>query len=257
MGLAREYTLTELMIVEGARNLQNGQVVFVGTGLPVAASVLAQRTHAPDLIVIAETGPVAPSVLPNVMAVSDPRIWHKAVRIGSLVDVLGAILQRGLCDVGFLGGAQIDQYGNLNSTCIGDWEEPKVRLVGSGGASDIASCARRTMVITRHERRRFVPRCDYITSPGFLDGPGARERAGLPGGGPDRIITDLGVMGFHPDSKKMMVLSLHPGVSFEDVQEKTAFPLLQADSVGETEPPQEDVLEILRNEVDPAGTYLK
>lgn len=257
MGIAREYSLTELMIVEGARNLKNGQVVFVGTGLPVASSVLAQRTHAPELIVIAETGPVAPSVLPNVMAVSDPRIWHRAVRIGSLMDVLGGILQRGLCDVGFLGGAQIDRYGNLNSTCIGDWHRPKVRLVGSGGASDIASCARRTLVITRHEKRRFVPRCDYITSPGFLDGPGARERAGLPGGGPDRIITDLGVMGFHPETKEMMVLSLHPGVAFEDVQEETAFPLLKADSIEETDPPGDDVLKILRNDVDPGGTYLK
>ena len=257
MVLARDYTLTELMIVEGARNLENGQVVFVGTGLPVASSILAQRTHAPGLVVIAETGPVAPSVLPDVMAVSDPRIWYKAVRIGSLVDVLGGILQRGLCDVGFLGGAQIDRYGNLNSTCIGDWHHPKVRLVGSGGASDIASCAKRTLVITRHEKRRFVPRCDYITSPGFLDGPGARERAGLPGGGPDRIITDLGVMGFHPDTKEMMVLSLHPGVSFDDVQKETGFDLLRADSIEETRPPTEEVLEILRNEVDAHGTYLK
>ncbi len=249
------YSLNELMIVEGARHLSDGQIVFVGTGLPVASSVLAQRTHAPGLIVIAETGPVAPSVLPGVMAVSDPRIWYRAVRIGSLVDVLGCILQRGLCDVGFLGGAQIDRYGNLNSTSIGDPERPKVRLVGSGGASDIAACAKKTLVITRHERRRFVERCDYITSPGFLDGPGARERAGLTGGGPEKIITDLGVMCFHPETRQMMIEQLHPGVTVEQVQEQTGFELPPAGDIGETEPPEAQILEVLRREVDPHGTY--
>lgn len=252
---ATDYSPQELMVTEAARYLKDGQVVFVGTGLPVAASVLAQRSHAPDLVVIAETGPVAPRVLPGVMAVSDPRIWHRAVRMGSLSDVLGALLQRGLCDVGFLGGAQIDRYGNLNSTSIGDWKRPKVRLVGSGGASDIAVSAKKILVITRHEKRRFVPRCDYITSPGFIDGPGARERAGLPGGGPEYIVTDLGVMGFHPETKEMMVVKLHPGVTFEEVQKNTGFPLLKADDIGVTEPPSPESLRLLREEVDPHGTY--
>jgi len=252
-----DYTLTELMIVEGARQLADGQVVFVGTGLPVAASMLAQQTHAPNLVVIVETGPVAPIVLPGTMAVSDPRIWHRAVRLGSLIDVLGGVLQRGLCDVGFLGGAQIDRYGNLNSTCIGDWANPKVRLVGSGGASDIAANARRTLMITRHEKRRFVERCDYVTSPGFLDGPGARERVGLTGNGPEQIITDLGVMGFHPEKREMMVVKLHPGVEFETIQEHTGFPLLKADDLKETEPPTAEQLELLRNEIDPRGVYRK
>lgn len=249
------YSAQELMIAEASRYLEDGQVVFVGTGLPVAASVLAQRSHAPDLVVIAETGPVAPEVLPGVMSVADPRIWHRSVKIGSLVDVLGALLQRGLCDVGFLGGAQIDRFGNLNSTSIGDWKKPKVRLVGSGGASDIAVSARKILVITRHEKRRFVPRCDYITSPGFIDGPGARERAGLPGGGPEFIVTDLGVMGFHPETKEMMVVKLHPGVTFEEVQENTGFPLLRADRIEETDPPTAEQLRLLREEVDPHGTY--
>lgn len=250
-----EYTLNELMIVEGSRYLEDGQVVFVGTGLPVAASVLAECTHAPGLIIISETGTVAPTVLPGVMAVSDPRIWYRAIRVGSLVDVLGCILQRGLCDVGFLGGAQIDRYGNLNSTWIGDPATRALRLVGSGGASDIAACAKKTLIITRHEKRRFVERCDYVTSPGFLDGPGARERVGLTGGGPDKIITDLGVMGFHPETKQMMVEKLHPGVTFERVQEQTGFPLLQADAISETEPPDERTLAVLRTQVDPYRTY--
>jgi acyl CoA:acetate/3-ketoacid CoA transferase beta subunit len=252
-----DYTLAELMIVEGARCLHDGQVVFVGTGLPVAATMLAERTHAPGLILIAETGTIAPQVLPGVMAVSDPRICYRAVRIGSLLDVLGCILQRGLCDVGFLGGAQIDRYGNLNSTSIGDPCRPTARLVGSGGASDIAACAKKTLIITRHERRRFVERCDYLTSPGFLDGPGARERAGLLGGGPERIITDLGVLGFHPETKQMMVEKLHPGVTFEALQEQTGFPLLRAGGVAETEPPDAATLAVLRHEVDPHGTYAR
>ncbi len=251
------YSLLEMMIVEGARHLADGEVVFVGTGLPVASSMLAQQTHAPDLVVIAETGPVAPSVLPGVMAVSDPRIWHKAVRIGSLLDVLGCVLQRGLCDVGFLGGAQIDRFGNLNSTLIGDHARPKVRLVGSGGASDIAASARKILIITRHEKRRFVSRCDYITTPGYLDGPGARERVGLTGGGPEAIITDLGVMGFHPETREMMVTKLHPGVSFDDIQETTGFPLLRAPKIHQTEPPDHEILQLLRDEIDPHRTYIK
>ena len=253
---APPYTATELMIVEGSRHLEDGQVVVVGTGLPVAATVLAEYTHAPNLVIIAETGSVAPTVLPGVMAVSDPRICYRAMQVGSLVDVLACVLQRGLCDVGFLGGAQIDRYGNLNSSWIGSGgDRPRVRLVGSGGASDIAACATRTLIITRHEKRRFVERCDYVTSPGFLDGPGARERYGLPGGGPERIITDLGVMRFHPTTKQMMVEKLHPGVTLERIQEQTGFELLHADTITETEPPDAHTLEVLRTRVDPHRTY--
>lgn len=254
---ARKWSLTELMIVEGSRYLEDGQVVFIGTGLPMAACLLAQMTHAPNLIAIAETGPVAPNILPGPMGVGDPRMWHKAFRMGSILDVLGAVLQRGMCDVGFLGGVQIDPYGNLNSTLIGDFDNPKVRLVGSGGASDIAACARRILVITRHEKRRFVPKCDYVTTPGFLDGPGAREKAGLPGGGPYKVITDLCVMGFHPDTKRMMVEKLHPGVTLESVVENTGFQLEVAPWLDTTEPPAPDVLAVLRERIDPHGVYLK
>jgi len=253
--MSPDYTLRELMVIEGARSLSDGQVVFVGTGLPVLASMLAQRTHAPNLVLIIETGPFAPAVLPGAMAVSDPRIWHGAHRLGSLLEVLGGVLQRGLCDVGFLGGAQIDRYGNLNSTCIGDPAAPKVRLVGSGGASDIASNARKVYVITRHERRRFVERCDYITSPGFLSGGEERAAQQLPGSGPELIITDLGVMGFQAESKEMTVLKLHPGVPLEQIQSNTGFPLRVSDHLDMTEPPERDELVLLRS-LDVDGTYL-
>ena len=152
----------------------------------------------------------------------------------------------------FLGGAQIDAYGNLNSTVIGDYAAPKVRFPGSGGANDFASFCWRTLVITQHDRRRFVERLDFLTTPGYLTGPGAREAAGLPEGcGPYRVITDLALMGFNEGSKRMQVESLHPGVTFEQVQEQTGFELLKASQVGETKPPREEELRVLRGEVDP------
>lgn len=252
-----DYSLTELMIVEGARALEDEQVVFVGTGLPMAACMLAQKTHAPGLVLVAETGPINPEVLPGTMGVSDPRTWHGAVSIEPLLDVLGGVLQRGLCDVGFLGGAQVDRYGNLNSTCIGDWHEPRVRLVGSGGASDIAACAGKTYLMMLHERRRFVERCDYITSPGFLSGPGCRDQYNYPGAGPELVITDLGVFGFHSETKQLMAKKLHPGISLEQVEERTGFALEVAEELATTEPPTVELLEVLRTEVDPRGTYTR
>lgn len=253
--LAKDYSLQELMVVEGSRYINDGEVVFVGTGLPIVATMLAQRTHAPNLVFVVETGPIAPIVEPIPLSVSDPKIFNKAVKLGSLRDVLGCILQRGLCDVGFIGGAQIDQYGNVNSTVIGDYLRPKVRLPGSGGANDIASHAKRVLIMTVHEKRRFPPKCDYITSPGYIDGPEAREAAGLRGGGPDKVITDLCVMDFEPSSKRMRVIKLMPGVSIEQVKENTGFEPLVAEKLTVVEPPSEEQIRLLREEIDPKNIY--
>jgi glutaconate CoA-transferase, subunit B len=158
---------------------------------------------------------------------------------------------RGQVDYAFLGGAQIDKYGNINSTCIGDYHKPKVRFPGSGGANDFASLCWRTMIMTVHSKTRFVETCDFITSPGFLTGDGAREAAGLPEGGPYKIITDLGVMGFDEKTKAMRIDALHPGVDVEKVQSETGFELIVPDEIGRTEPPTDEDLRILRDEVDP------
>ncbi len=187
-----EYALDELMVVEASRHIADGDVVMVGTGLPMVASLLALKSHAPNMCYVVETGPVAPDVIPTPTSVSDARVMHRAVRFGSLLDALGGILQRGMADVAFLGGAQIDQFANVNSTVIGDYERPKVRFPGSGGANDLASHAGKILIITRHEKRRFPERCDFITSPGYIDGPEGRKNAGLPQPYPDiTVITEL------------------------------------------------------------------
>ncbi|MFQ5896584.1 MAG: CoA-transferase subunit beta, partial [Nitrospinota bacterium] len=220
----RGYTSQELMTVAGARELRDGELAFIGGGLPVASAMLAQRTGAPNLVIICETGPIGPEILPSPGCISDPKLWHRASRHGTLREAL-AFLQQGRVDVGFLTGAQVDRYGNLNSTVLAPGTPQEVRFAGSGGANDIASLARRTLIILRHERRRFPERVDYVTSPGFLDGPGARARADLPGKGPSRVITDLGVMDFDPESCAIRLRQLHPGVRAEEVREQTGFDL--------------------------------
>lgn len=245
------YTSIELMICAAARVLEDGKVVVVGTGIPCAVAMLAQRTHAPNLTVMFEAGGVAP-ILPTMpISVGDSRTFYRGLMATSMAEIM-QMCQRGLVDYTFLGGAQIDPYGNLNSTVIGSYERPKVRLPGSGGACDLASFCWRTLVVTKHDPRRFVPRLDFLTTPGYLTGPGAREAAGLPSEtGPYRVITDLAVMGFHPSTKRMMVLSLHPGISLEQVRAATSFDLELADPLAETPLPSEQQLRILREEVDP------
>src|SRR6476469_6727759 len=228
----------ELMICCAARELEDGKTVAVGTGLPCAAAMLAQRHTAPNRVILFEAGGVAPQLPTMPVSVGDSTTFHRAVMATSMADVM-QFCQRGLVDATFLSGAQIDPYGNLNSTLIGtEYARPKVRLPGSGGANDLASLCWRILVITPHDRRRFVEKVDFITTPGYLTGPGAREAAGLPPGtGPYRVITDLAVLGFDDAKKQMQVQSLHPGVSFEDVQQNTGFPLLRHDPLGETAPP--------------------
>src|SRR5207247_4548227 len=187
-------------------------------------AMLAQRIHAPNLTVFFEAGGVAPQLPTMPISVGDSRTFHRARMATSMADVMETC-QRGLMDYTFLGGGQIDAYGNLNSTMIGgDYRRPKVRFPGSGGANDLASLCWRILVVTNHDRRRFVEKLDFLTTPGYLTGPGAREKAGLPPGtGPYRVITDLGVMGYHEETKRMQVVSLHPGISLDQVRDSTAF----------------------------------
>jgi glutaconate CoA-transferase subunit B len=249
-----KYNAMELMICCAARLLEDGRTVAVGTGVPCAAAMLAQRTTAPNLVIFFEAGGVGPQLPTMPISVGDSRTFHRAVMATSMADVMETC-QRGLMDYTFLGGAQIDPYGNLNSTVIGNnYTRPKVRLPGSGGASDLASFCWRILVVTNHDRRRFVEKVDFITTPGYLTGPGAREAAGLPPGtGPYRVITDLAVMGYAEDTRRMRVLSLHPGVTIEQVRVNTGFDLTVAEPVATTPPPSDAELVILREEVDPLG----
>ena len=255
--MSSEYTLNELMIIEAARHIRDGETVFVGTGMPMVAAMFAQKTHAKNMCFVVETGPISPEALPVPTSVSDPKAMHRAAKLGTLREVLGCLLQRGMVDVGFLGGAQIDHYGNINSTVIGDYQRPKVRFPGSGGANDIASLAKRILVIAPHEKRRFPERCSYVTSPGYLDGPEARKKAGLKSLYPDlTVVTDLAVMSVDKTDGRLKVSKLMPGVTFEKVRESTEFKVEAASSMAQVPVPAADELRILRDEVDPGREYL-
>jgi glutaconate CoA-transferase, subunit B len=252
------YTPIELMIACAARVLEDGRTVAVGTGVPCAAAMLAQKTHAPNLVICFEAGGVAPKLPTMPISVGDSRTMYKAVMATSMAEVM-QFCQRGMMDYTFLSGAQIDPYGNLNSTLIGGtYQKPKVRLPGSGGACDLASFCWRTLIIMRHDPKKFVEKLDFLTTPGYLTGPGAREAAGLPrGSGPHRVITELAVLDFHATTRRMRVLSLHPGVTRGQVDAATGFRLEETDSVAETAPPTDEELRLLREEVDPAGYVLR
>jgi len=242
----------ELMTCCAARLLEDGCTVAVGTGVPCATAMLAQRTHAPHLGIVFEAGGIGPLLPTMPISVGDSRTFYRGLMATSMADVMETC-QRGLIDYAFLGGAQIDAYGNLNSTMIGDdYTRPKVRLPGSGGANDLASFCRRIMVVTNHDSRRFVEKLDFLTTPGYLTGPGAREAAGLPpASGPHRVVTDLAVLDFDEQTKRMRVASLHPGVRLQQVQEATGFSLTALNPLTTTLPPTDLELQILRQEVDP------
>jgi acyl CoA:acetate/3-ketoacid CoA transferase beta subunit len=253
--MTTEYTPTELLAYVAAGLLEDGKSVFVGTGLPMIATMLAQRTHAPNLLVIFEAGGIGPQMPVLPISVGDSRTFYRAVAASSMHDVMSAS-QSGYLDYGFLGAAQIDRYGNLNTTIIGEWERPKVRLPGSGGANDVGSLCWRTIIVMRQDKRRFVEQLDFLTTPGYLDGPGARERAGLPADtGPYRVITQLGLYGFDEQSRRMTLLATHPGITVEDIRANSGFELIIPDEVGTTEPPSPEVRGILR-EIDPTGMVI-
>ena len=242
----------ELMICAASKLLEDGAVVVVGTGAPCAAAMLAQKTSAPNLTLMFEAGGVGPLLPSMPISVGDSRTFYHGLMATSMNDIMETC-QRGMVDYSFLGGAQIDMFGNLNSTLIGaDYVNPQVRLPGSGGANDLGSLCWRILVITPHDPRRFVEKVDFITTPGYLSGPGAREAAGLPPGtGPYKVITDLCILGYDDRTKRMQVDSLHPGVTLKTVRERTSFELLVKNPLGTTPEPNADDLAILRNEVDP------
>jgi len=253
---AKKYTLTELMAVAAAREIKDREIVFAGTGLPMLGAMLAQHTNAPNCVIVFEAGAVDCKLAHLPMSVGDPRTMRFASTATGLLDVFSTVLQRGFIDVGFLGGAQVDMYGNINTTCIGEYGHPEVRFPGSGGSGDIACLSKRTIIIAVHEKRRFPERCDYITSPGLIDGPDGRKRAGLPWGGPSAVITTLGVLRFDELTKRAYLASYHPGVTPEQVQENTGFEL-DVSRGEETEPPAEAEIRVLREKVDPEGIFLK
>ncbi len=251
------YTPTELLICTAARLMEDGATAFIGTGIPMLAASLAQKMHAPNLIPVFEFGGTGAILKRLPRAVGESRTFYRAIAASGICDIIETA-QRGFIEYGFLGGAQIDPYGNLNSTVIGGTHDrPQVRLPGSGGGNDVGSHCWRTIILMQHERRRFVEKVDFITTPGYLTGPGAREAAGLPPGtGPYRVVTSLAVLGFHPETKRMMLLQLQPGVTVEQVRQNTGFELLIADRLEENEPPTPEELRILREEVDPERLYI-
>jgi glutaconate CoA-transferase subunit B len=249
------YSQNELMIAAAARELKGARVAFVGVGLPNIVCNLAQRSHSPDLELVYEAGVFGarPARLP--LSIGDPTIVTGSASAMGMSDLFQFYLQRGLIDVGFLGAAQIDRFGNINTTVIGDYHKPKVRLPGSGGAAEIAVLCQRILVITRLSKRAFAPRVDFITSPGFLEGGDAREKLRVRGRGPEAVITDLCILRFADDTHEMIVTSLHPGVTREQVQENIGWQVRFADAPATTPPPDEQELRLIREELDPRGLY--
>jgi glutaconate CoA-transferase subunit B len=239
-----------------ARQLAGVTSVFAGVGIPLLSAVLAQKTHAPDLTIVVEGGTIGPQILPGRLPIStnEMRGAYRAQMLPGITDTF-LFAQRGFLDVGFVGGAQIDRYGNLNSSLVGPFKTPKVRLPGSGGANDIASLCRQIIVVTMHERRRFVSKVDFVTSPGFLNGSDSRRQSGLLFGRVSRIVTNLGIMGFDAQMKVVRLESLNPDVSVQEVVENTGFDLLIPDGIPVTEPPQESELDLLRS-IDPERKFI-
>ena len=251
-----DYTSAELLTINAARLLRDGDRVFVGVGLPNLACNLARRTHAPNLLMIYEAGVIGaqPARLP--LSIGDPTLVSGALSVCSMYDIFSFYLQRGNVDVGFMGGAQIDKFGNINATMIGDYAHPKVRLPGSGGSMEIAAWANRCYLLTPHSKRRFPERLDFRTSAGFLSGKAERQAANLRGGGMLAVVTDLGLM--EPDENGELILTaLHPGVTAEQACANTGWDLKVAATLRTTPPPSPEELRILREDLDPQGIYLK
>jgi glutaconate CoA-transferase, subunit B len=249
------YTPSEMMIVAAARALAGVRTVFVGVGLPNIACNLARHTVAPDLELIYEAGVYGarPARLP--LSIGDPTLVSGATAVISMADMFGLYLQGGRVEVGLLGGAQVDRYGNLNTSVIGPYDAPKIRLPGSGGACEIAIHARRLFYIMRLSRRAFVERLDFQTSPGHLTGGDARQALGLPGGGPELVITDKALFDFDTPEREMRLVSLHPGVTLDAVRAEIGWALRTPETIAETPAPSDEELRLIRLELDPQGMY--
>jgi glutaconate CoA-transferase subunit B len=240
------YTRDEIMTVTAARQLQDGAVCFVGIGLPSAACNLARQTHAPGLVLIYESGTVdtKPMVLP--LSIGDGELAETASCVVPLPEVFTFYLQGGRVDVGFLGAAQIDRFGNLNSTVIGDYAAPRVRLPGAGGAPEIATHAGEILILMRQSQRSFVEKLDFQTTPGFLGGGGERGRLGFPGAGPRKVITDYGLLEPDPATEELVLTSTYPGIGIEEVRDATGWPLKVASQVTELDEPTDEEISALR-----------
>lgn len=247
-----DYALKEMMTIMAAREIQNGDIVFCGTGISMVAAMAAKQINAPESIIFFETGAIDSKLEEIPMAVADPRVMYGAASNGGLLEAFATMqnLHTGKRVIGILGAAQVDIYGNLNSTCIGDYHHPKIRFSGSGGACDVASFVPRCLIFMQHEKRKFPITLDYLTSPGYLDGPGARERAGLLPGGPTAVITNLGLLYFDDKSKEMYLAYYYPGVTPQQILDKMEFSVDVSRAV-EAEPPTDRELTILRGKVDP------
>lgn len=249
-------TANELLAVMGARALRDNTTVFAGVGAPMMACALAQRTHAPGLTMVVEGGIVGPEWKPGELPIStnEMRAGYRAQMLPGITDAF-LLAQRGFLDVGFIGGAQIDQYGNLNTSAIGGYDKPAVRLPGSGGANDIISLCKEVMILTVHEKRRFTDRVDFVTSPGYLSGGDARRKSGLLFGGVSRMVTTLGIFDVEPTTRRLRLAAVHPGITVADVHANTGFEVLVSESLATTEPPTPKELEILRM-LDPRRQFI-
>ena len=248
---SKDYNVFELMAVVAAREIEDGAFIYIGTGIPMLAASLAQNMHAPNIVPVFEAGGIAPQMPTLPLSVGCSRTTYRAIRTCDMPEVF-EMAQLGIAHYAFLGGAQVDKYGNLNATVKGQYNAPDVRWPGSGGANAFGSLCWRTMIIMNHEKRRFVEKVDFITTPGFIDGHGAREREGLPPGtGPYRVFTDKALLDFEEKTKRMRLVGLLPGVLVEDVVENTGFDLLIKEDIINVPPPTEKELRILREKVDP------
>jgi glutaconate CoA-transferase subunit B len=250
----RDYNMPELMAATAAREIQDGELAFIGVGMPLMAATVAKFSHAPNFNMMVEYGAMGPAPLRLPMCVDCAVNNERAYFAGSQREVMGA-QQAGFVDVACISGAQIDKYGNLNSTAIGDYYAPKVRLAGSGGANDLASSAGRTIIMMRQDGRNFVNEVDYLTSPGHLSGPGAREKAGLVGSGPAAVITTMGVYRFDAETREMYLEKIHPGVDIENIKKAVQWDLAISPHLTETELPTEEQIMIMRT-LDPLAVYL-
>jgi glutaconate CoA-transferase subunit B len=253
----KNYTKREMMAVAAAREIRDGDIVFCGTGISMLAAMAAKHISAPSSVIFFETGAIDSRLEEVPLAVGDPRVMFATCVNGGLADAFATMQNRftGRQVVGIMGAAQIDIYGNLNSTVIGDYDAPTVRFSGSGGACDVASFVSRTIIFMQHAKRKFVPRLDYLTSPGWLDGPDGRKKAGLPGGGPACVITDMAIMGFDENSRQMYLKGCFEGVSKETVLENMGF-AVDTSRAMPVEPPSAQELAILRETCDPQRLIL-
>lgn len=251
-----KYSESELMVCCAARGIKNGETVFVGIGLPNMAVNLAKRVYAPGIKMIYEAGVFGANPRRLPLSIGDPCLVTGSTSVCSILDIFMFYLQRGLIDAGFLGGAQIDRFGNINSTVIGDYGSPKVRLPGSGGACEISILAKRVIIIIKQSKRSFPERVDFVTSPGFIKGGKEREKLELPGKGPEMVITDLGMYNFDELTREMVLVSLHPGVEIKRVRENTGWEMKISDNLKITKEPTEEETRVLR-ELDPRRIYLK